>query len=84
MAGACHKLKASFDDVKCAENRSEDGVGDENGYRCANPVVDTEKTGRLELSNNCGAVLFVRHSRVQRRQNWKRDRKNKDRLHQTD
>jgi len=51
--------------VKSAEDHAKDRVCDEDRYRCANAVMQTEKTGRLELARNGRPVLLVGHARVQ-------------------
>ena len=51
--------------VKSAEDHAKDRVCYEDRYRCANAVMQTEKTRRLQLPRNGRSVLLVGHARVQ-------------------
>ena len=59
--------------VETAEDDSEDGVGDENGQRRADAVVESEEAGWFEVAGCGRAVVFTGHARVKTREDWKDD-----------
>ena len=56
--------------VKGSEDKTKDCVCDQDRYRCANAVMQTEKTGRLKLARYGWPVLLVSHARVYSGQRW--------------
>ena|SRR6266567_2852249 len=74
----------SFDRVKCAEDRAENRVRDQNGNRSAHAIMQPEEAGRFQLKYDRRAVSLISHSRMQRRQDRQRYSENEDCLNETD
>src|SRR5947208_10191856 len=59
------RMSQLFYHVKSPEDYAKDRMCSQDGYRCANAVMQTEKTRRLQLPRNGRPVLLVGHARMQ-------------------
>src|SRR3954469_14686592 len=78
------RVCSSFHLIEAAEDRAEDGVRNDHGYRRADTVVHGHEARRLEHAMRLRAVLLAGHTRVHAWQYRHDSNENEERMERSD